>query len=137
MKKSRKRKRTRKPVSLHNSKLKINKIMATNHGATLNATVNPNGLDTTVKFLIGTDPLLAGPDTEEIDLPAVVPAGQIAVPVSTPVTDLVPETTYFFKVSAVNSAGSADGEILNFLTPADVVVTGIPVVETLAATDIV
>jgi hypothetical protein len=134
MKKSRKRKRTKKPVSLHNSKLKIIKVMATIHGATLNASVNPNGLDTTVKFLYGTDPLLGNP--VEVDLP-VIPAGQEVVPVSAPITDLVAETTYFFKVSAANSAGSADGDVLDFATPADVVVTGAPVVETLAATDIV
>ena len=115
-------------------KHKTNKIMATIHGATLNATVNPNGLDTTVKFLYGTDPALESPI--EVDLPAVVPAGHDAVPVSAPITDLVAATTYYFKVSAANSAGSADGDILDFLAPADVV-TGAPVVETLAATDIV
>jgi hypothetical protein len=115
---------------------KINKIMTTIHGATLNATVNPNGLDTAVKFLYGTDPALADPTTEEVDLPSVVPAGHDAVPVSAPITDLDAATTYYFKVSAMNSEGTTEGDILDFMAPADVV-TGLPVVETLAATDIV
>jgi hypothetical protein len=103
------------------------------HGATLNGTVNPNGLDTTVKFLYGTDSALAG--ATEVDLP-VIPAGQGAVLVSTPVTDLLAATTYYFKVSAENSEGTSEGAVLDFLAPADVV-TGAPVVETLPATDIV
>ena len=107
--------------------------MTTIHGATLNASVNPNGLDTVVKFLYGTDSALAG--ASEADL-AVVPAGNAAVPVQTLITDLDAETTYYFKVSATNSAGTTDGDILSFITPADVI-TGSPIVETLAATDIV
>ena len=107
--------------------------MTTIHGATLNGTVNPNGLDTTVKFLYGTDPVLA--DATEVDLP-VIPAGHDVVAVSAPITDLVAETTYFFKVSATNSEGTAEGDILNLVTPVDVV-TGLPIVETLPATDIV
>ena len=107
--------------------------MATIHGATLNATVNPNGLDTSVKFLYGTDPALASPD--EVDIP-VIPAGHDAVPVQAPITDLVAATTYYFKVSATNSAGTSEGDILDFMAPADIV-TGAPIVETLPATDIV
>ena len=126
-------KKVRKTISLY-GKHKTNKIMATIHGATLNASVNPNGLDTTVKFLYGTDPLLANPI--EVDLPAVVPAGHDAIPVQTPITDLDAETTYFFKVSATNSEGTAEGATLDLITPADVV-TGPPIVETLPATDIV
>ena len=42
-----KMKKVKKAVYLRN-KLKTNKMI---HGATLNASVNPNGLDTTVKFL--------------------------------------------------------------------------------------
>ena len=105
--------------------------MAAIHGATLNATVNPNGLDTTVKFLYGTDPSLVG--ALEVDLP-LVPAGQGVVPIQTTITGLDAVTTIYFKVSATNSAGTTDGDILNFLTLID---TGSPVVETLAATDIV
>jgi hypothetical protein len=107
--------------------------MAIIHGATLNGTVNPNGLDTEVKFLYGTDPGLVG--ASEVDLP-VVPAGNAAVPVSAPITDLLEASTYYFKISATNSAGTTDGDILELVTPADVV-TGLPIVETLAATDIV
>jgi hypothetical protein len=123
-------KKIKKSVSLH-GKHKINKVMATIHGATLNGSVNPNGLDTTVKFLYGTEPTLSTPT--ELDLP-LIPAGHDAVPVSAPVTDLVAETTYYFKVSATNSEGTTEGDILNLITPADVV-TGPPIVETLPATD--
>jgi hypothetical protein len=104
------------------------------HGATLNASVNPNGLDTTVKFLYGTDTELANPT--EVDLP-VIPAGHDVVPVSTPITDLKEDTIYYFKVSATNSEGTTEGEILDLLTPAGEVTVGAPIVETLAATDIV
>jgi hypothetical protein len=103
------------------------------HGATLNASVNPNGLDTQVKFLYGTDPLLG--DAVEIDLP-VIPAGHDAVSVQAPITDLVADTTYFFKVSAANDEGTTDGDVLDFATPVDVI-TGVPVVQTLPATDVI
>jgi hypothetical protein len=105
------------------------------HGATLNASVNPNGLDTTVKFLYGIDAELLSP--LELDLPDVLPAGHGDVPVQGAITDLDPETEYFFKVSATNSAGTTEGKVLNFLTLADEVVTGAPIVETLDATDLV
>jgi hypothetical protein len=109
--------------------------MATIHGATLNGLVNPNGLDTTVKFLYGTDPTLVSP--LEVDLPDVIPAGYDAVPVHAVVTDLDAEATYYFKISATNALGTSEGSVLDFLTPADEIITGLPIVETLAATDIV
>jgi len=105
--------------------------MAVIHGATLNASVNPNGLDTTVKFLYGTDELFSNPVELKI---ADVPAGREAVLVNGLVSDLKAGTTYFFKVSATNSEGTSEGLVLNFITPADLV--GLPIVETLAATDL-
>jgi hypothetical protein len=105
--------------------------MAVIHGATLNASVNPNGLDTQVKFLYGTDEALATPVELVI---ADVPAGRDAVLVSAPITDLTADTIYFFKVSATNSEGTSEGAVLSFTTPVD---TGLPVVETLPATDLV
>jgi hypothetical protein len=107
--------------------------MPTIHGATLNASVNPNGLDTGVKFLYGTDPSLALPsETDQV----IIPAGHDAVPASAPISGLDADTTYYFKVSAVNDEGITEGDILNFATPVDVVV-GPPIVETLPATDLV
>jgi hypothetical protein len=105
--------------------------MAVIHGATLNASVNPNGLDTSVKFLYGTDALLA--DAVELKV-SDVPAGRDAVLVNGLVTDLKADTTYFFKVSATNSEGTSEGLILSFATPVD---TGLPIVETLPSTDLV
>ena len=59
------------------------------------------------------------------------------IPVQVAITDLDAETTYYFKVSATNDEGTSEGDILDFLTLADEVVTGLPIVETLDATDIV
>jgi hypothetical protein len=110
--------------------------MATIHGATLNGSVNPGGLDTTVQFVYGTDAALLDSATLTLDV-TPVPAGNAVVPVSAPVTDLLAETAYFFKVTATNSLGLAEGTILSFTTLADEVVTALPIVETLPATDIV
>lgn len=110
--------------------------MATLHGATLNGSVNPGNLDTTVQFVYGTDAALLDSTTLTLDA-TPVPAGNAVVPVSVPVTDLLATTVYFFKVNATNSLGTAEGAILSFTTLADEVVTAIPVVETLPATDVV
>ena len=104
------------------------------HGATLNALVNSNGLETTVKFLFGTDETFSSP--LEVEAQAL-PAGHDPVSVEAKITDLLPETIYYFKVSATNSEGTSEGKVLDFLTPADEVSVGVPVVETLDATNIV
>ena len=105
--------------------------MATIHGAKLNGTVIANGLDTTVDFVFGTDPLL---ETGTIATAPLVPAGYDVVPVSADITDLLGNTIYYFKLEATNDLGLVSGEILSFTTPVD---TDLPVAVTLPATDIV
>jgi len=101
----------------------------TNHGATLNGTVNPNGAETTVSFEYGL--------TEEfglLEVLDVLPAGYDNVYVSVPVTLLEAETEYYFRVVAENVEGISYGETLTFVTLVDDIL--VPTVFTLPATDI-
>ncbi|MEW6720957.1 MAG: hypothetical protein AB1346_10955 [Thermodesulfobacteriota bacterium] len=83
--------------------------------ATLNATVNPNGLATTARIVIGVDSGLAGA-REVGEQP--VGSGTSDVAMAVPVDDLTPSTTYYYRVVASNANGSSSGEILCFTTPA-------------------
>jgi phosphodiesterase/alkaline phosphatase D-like protein len=81
--------------------------------ATLNGTVNPNGLATRAWFEYGTDPgLQAYASTPGQD------AGNGLIPqsLSASVSALTPGTAYYFRVHAENSGGYSDGQILNFTT---------------------
>ena len=102
--------------------------MSLKHEATLNGTINPNGLDTEVVFEYGTTPELG---TVTPSVPVV--AGKDFVPVVYNVTDLLPETSYYFKVTATNLLGTASGNVLQFTTPAD---TDVPSATTLDATNV-
>lgn len=86
----------------------------TNVGATLNGTVNPNGLATEAWFEWGTSPTLATFDN-------TVPKQSLAAvttvqAVTTPLTGLTVSTTYYFRVVASNSSGVSKGTIGNFST---------------------
>lgn len=83
--------------------------MAKIHGATLNGLVNPNGSDASVKFVYGTHPLLLEADSLEVNLSDAISAGRDAVPVSAQITDLEPETKYYFKISATNDFRTSEG----------------------------
>jgi lysophospholipase L1-like esterase len=85
----------------------------TTSGATLNGTVNPNGLATDAYFEYGTDPALAGPSTTSTQ---AMGSGGTNQPISVKVTGLVPGTTYYFRVVATNAGGRSDGTILGFPT---------------------
>jgi len=98
------------------------------HTATLNGTVNPNGLDTQVSFEYGVTDAL-GTVTPEV----TVSAGLDFIPVSADVTALLPETVYFFKVVATNLLGTTSGNILQFTTLAN---TDVPSSTTLDATNV-
>jgi len=87
----------------------------TNVGATLNGTVNPNGLATEAWFEWGTSATLA-----TFDNTAKQPfaAGTTVQAVTAPLSGLTVGTTYYFRLVASNSSGVSKGTIGNFGTSA-------------------
>lgn len=77
--------------------------------ATLNASVDGNGLPTQVSFLIG----LSDPPTTETTAFA---SGTGSEPVNQASPILVEDMTYYFRVKAVNDAGTVLGDVLSFST---------------------
>lgn len=87
----------------------------TTSSATLNGTVNPNGTDTHVWFLWGTNSSLSGANqSSSYDLGSGTSAPGIAASPS----GLNPGTPYYFQMVAQNSAGTAKGTINSFSTTA-------------------
>jgi uncharacterized protein (TIGR02145 family) len=84
----------------------------TGSSATLNATVNPNWLATTVTFDYGTT---SSYGTTVIADQNLVAGGSDTL-VNSIITGLLPETTYHFRVKAVNNLGTVVGEELIFTT---------------------
>ncbi|MBE0568163.1 MAG: hypothetical protein IH577_00600 [Deltaproteobacteria bacterium] len=82
--------------------------------ATVNGTVNPNGLATDVWFEYGTDNTLATNTPTAIDNAGI---GTAAVAATANLTGLDNNTTYYYRIAASNSAGTVRGTILNFTTP--------------------
>jgi DNA-binding beta-propeller fold protein YncE len=82
-------------------------------GATLNATVNPNGWDTTVYFKWGTLSYLLTNSTPVMD----VGAGATPISASSIITSLVPFTKYYYQVVASNYLGSVFAGEITFLSP--------------------
>lgn len=79
-------------------------------GATLNATVSPNGIASTAKFEYG--PTTAYGMSKTV---ALSPAnGSTAKAVKAAITGLTPGTEYHFRISATNSGGTALGEDQTF-----------------------
>ncbi|MGZ6643248.1 MAG: choice-of-anchor Q domain-containing protein [Solirubrobacteraceae bacterium] len=93
--------------------------------ATLNGTVNPDGLAVTYHFEYGTT---TGYGSSTPDRPLA--AGTATVPVSATITGLRPGTTYHVRMVGVSSAGTSRGADVTFRTPAagvaDVSVRGLP-----------
>jgi hypothetical protein len=81
--------------------------------ATLHATVNPGGAETTVRFEYGTS-MAYGQQTPD----QTVPAGDADAPVEAALTGLTANTTYHFRVVATNSAGTTPGADATFKTSA-------------------
>ena len=97
--------------------------------ATLNGSVNPNGLAVTdAHFEYGTDSNLTTFSTTSVQTLA---AGFSAQAVTATLSSLTPGTTYYFRVAATNSAGTSKGAIVSFNTVAQP-----PTVVTTAATSI-
>ena len=82
----------------------------TGASATLNGTVNPNGLATTYYFNWGTS-------TSYGNVTPTLSAGSVStnVPVNADITGLTPGTTYHFSLVATNSDGTAIGNDLTFI----------------------
>ncbi|MFZ5441130.1 MAG: beta strand repeat-containing protein [Myxococcota bacterium] len=100
-------------------------------GATLNASVNPNGASTTGYFRYSTTNPGTCDDTFGTRLPTSggnnLGAGTGATSSPWSVSTLSPGTTYYFCALATNSVGTGFGAVLSFTTPA------IPAMTTLAA----
>ncbi len=95
----------------------------TTSGATLNGTVNPNGLETSAYFEWGTSTAYGNRTPAQS-----IPAGTSDVAVSANLTGLSPNTTYHFRIVATNSADTTTGSGVSFSTaggqaPADLVIT--------------
>ncbi|MGE5527051.1 MAG: DNRLRE domain-containing protein, partial [Methanosarcina sp.] len=78
---------------------------------TLNGGVNPNGKSTTYKFEYGTTTAYGKSTTVK-----GLAAGSVEVPVAEPLTGLLAKTTYHYRVSATNGAGTTLGADKTFTT---------------------
>ena len=87
----------------------------TSSGATLNGTVNPNDLSTTVSFEYGTTTSY-GQTVSATQSPIT---GNNITNVSAGVSNLEKGTTYHFRVIATNSLGKVNGSDLSFTTTFD------------------
>jgi len=86
----------------------------TTTGATLNATVNPEGSATTFKFVYGKNrTLTTGTTTTTVQSAGSGTGAQSETAV---LTGLTQDTTYYFEVQATNASGTTTGAILNFTT---------------------
>ena len=85
-------------------------------GATLEASINPEGNAATYSFVYGTNPSLSSPTIATTAESAG--SGTSALTRSAALSGLTPGTTYYFEVKATNSGGTTTGSILSFTTPA-------------------
>lgn len=80
--------------------------------ATLNATINPNRLATSVYFEWGTDATYGN-----ATLTQVIPAGENNIVVTANIVGLSINTTYHYRIVATNTGGTAYGSDVMFTTP--------------------
>lgn len=90
----------------------------TTTSATLNASVNPNAGSTDVKFTYSTDPSLGAATSVTVPTNPANLTGVSTRKVTASINGLLPATTYYVRVSASNSAGTKQGEVITFATPA-------------------
>lgn len=84
--------------------------------ATLNGTIDPNNASTTVEFTWGISQTLATGNTVTVAIQSPLDGSSNGVAVTANLTGLTGGTTYYFRVSAANTNGNDDGEILSFTT---------------------
>jgi murein DD-endopeptidase MepM/ murein hydrolase activator NlpD len=83
------------------------------NGATLNGSVNPNSSATSIWFEWGSSNNLA---TFSSTSSQAIGSGNTSIAVSAGLNGLAPNTPYYFRVAASNSAGTSRGSILSFTT---------------------
>ncbi|MDD5547567.1 MAG: hypothetical protein PHN74_01535 [Candidatus Pacebacteria bacterium] len=83
----------------------------TQNSATLNASVNPNGVNTTVWFEYGSTSNLGSTIGNQ-----TIGSGNTATNITTMVTGLNGMTNYYYQVVAQNANGTVRGALLNFTT---------------------
>ncbi len=88
----------------------------TDTGVTLNATVNPNGYDTTYYYEYSTT---SNGENSGIDVPAGADIGSGSSALAEPqsIAGLTADTTYYYKVVAINSGGTTTSSQHSFTTP--------------------
>jgi len=84
--------------------------------ATLNGTIDPNNASTTVEFTWGTNATLASGNTTTVAIESPLSGSSNGVAVTANLAGLTGGTTYYFRVSAANTNGNSDGQILSFTT---------------------
>jgi hypothetical protein len=80
--------------------------------ATLNGTVNPNGVTATGNFYWGLMPLNLN-NTTPVD---TVGSGNSPIPVESTISGLTPNTVYYYRAVGSNSMGLSYGPVLSFTT---------------------
>lgn len=98
----------------YTSTQKINTEQASNimnDSATLNGTINPDGLNTTYYFQYGTTSYL-----DNTTSPASAGSGTVDVKVSTTLSNLSSNRTYYYRLVAINSNGATYGSKMTFAT---------------------
>ncbi|MFZ4563687.1 MAG: BACON domain-containing protein [Bacteroidales bacterium] len=80
--------------------------------ATLNGTVNPNGLATEYHFIYGHSPMTMINSTPVVAVDPDTTTHQV----SADLADLLPDTTYCYKIIGVNVGGTASGMTVSFNT---------------------
>ena len=107
-----------KPIATTNSATNKN-----GNSATLNATVNPNDLITSVHFELGTAAAYGHTTTPDISLPV----GSDNISVSANIAGLTPNQTYHYKVVATNADGTTNGSDMSFTAPPITIIITSPV----------
>ena len=87
--------------------------LITTTSATLNGSVNPNGSSTTAWFEWGTSSTLS---TYTQTPNQSIGSGTTSQAISASLSGLIPDTTYYYRVAASNTAGTQRGSILSFTT---------------------
>lgn len=96
-------------------------INRTSTSATLTGLVDAGDAKTTVFFRWGTSSNLNGDDQVTAAKPSPIAEKSVGVDVKANLTQLEPDTTYYFRVVAQSSVGTAEGDVKSFRTnPEDV-----------------